>query len=75
MIIQERFTINGKEFIRTYSDAGRCVVGGVPQGEYAEAIDPAELGRTYTEGDPIPPDESDIEAKAEAYDILMGVSE
>lgn len=54
MIIQERFTINDKEFIRTYSDADRCVVGGVPYGEYAEAIDPAELGRTYIEGDPLP---------------------
>ncbi len=76
MIIQERFTINGREFIRTYSDAGRYVVGGSPEGQYVEATDPAELGRTYTEGELMPPEaRTDISDKAEAYDILMGVSE
>ena len=55
MIIQERFTINGREFIRTYSDSGRYVVrDGV---EYAEANDPAEFGRVYTEGEMMPPEE------------------
>lgn len=54
MIRTETLTIGGKQFVRTYSDAHRYVVGGVPEGEYAEAIDPAELGRTYTEGDIIP---------------------
>lgn len=55
MIVQERFTINGREFIRTYSDAGRYVVrDGV---EYSEANDPAEFGRVYTEGELMPPDE------------------
>lgn len=75
MIIQERFTINGREFIRTYSDAGRYVVRD--GAEYSEACDPAEFGRTYTEGDLMPPEEREdmLEAKAEAYDILMGVSE
>ena len=40
-------------------------------------LDPAEFGRTYTEGDLLPSEEreSEIQAKAEAYDILMGVSE
>lgn len=75
MIVQEHITINGKDFIRTTSDAGHYVVGGMPQGDYAEAIDPAELGRTYTEGKLLPPDESALADKAEAYDILMGVSE
>ena len=51
MIRTETITIGGKQFVRTYSDEHRYVVGGVPQGEYTEAIDPAELGRTYTEGD------------------------
>lgn len=67
MIVQEHITINGKDFIRTFSDAGRFVVGGVPQGEYEEAIDPAELGRTYTEGDPLP----ELPAE-EALEILLG---
>ena len=70
MIIQERFTINGREFIRSYSDAGRYVVrDGV---SYVEANDPAEFGRQYTEGELMPVDESAISDKAEAYDILIG---
>lgn len=59
MIRTETITIGGKQFVRTYSDAHRYVVGGVPEGEYAEAIDPAELGRTYTEGDIMPDDVDD----------------
>lgn len=67
MIVQEHFEINGQDFIRTTSDAGRYVVrDGV---SYGEACDPAELGRTYTEGELIPADES--EAK-EIVSILMG---
>ena len=73
MIITERFTINGREFIRTYSDAGRYVVrDGVA---YGEANDPAEFGRVYTEGELMPIDESDLANKAEAYDILIGGAE
>lgn len=73
MIIQERFTINGREFIRTYSDAGCYIVrDGV---SYGEANDPAEFGRVYTEGELMPVDESVLSDKAEAYDILMGVNE
>lgn len=74
MIVQEHYNINGRDFIRTYSDAGRYVVGGEPYGEYTETCDPAELGRTYTEGELMPPE--DVEAQAEAVlNILMGVSE
>lgn len=73
MIVQEHFTVGDREFIRTTSDAGRHVVrDGV---SYSEACDPAEFGRTYTEGDLMPPDEQDMDAlmdKAEAYDILVG---
>lgn len=74
MILQERFDVNGIDFIRTTSDEGRYVVrDGV---SYSEACDPAEYGRTYTEGELIPDEErSDIDDKAEAYDILMGASE
>ena len=70
MIIQEHFDVNGRDFIRTYSNSGRYVVrDGV---EYGEACDPTEFGRVYTEGEPIPPDESALTDKAEAYDILIG---
>jgi len=70
MIVQEHFDVNGRDFVRTYSDAGCYVVReGV---EYSEACDPAEFGRQYTEGDPMP--ESEIDA-AEILDILLGGEE
>lgn len=69
MIITERFTINGREFIRTYSDVGRYVVReGI---SYSEANDPAEFGRVYTEGDLMPaeeqPDRTEDEAALTRY--------
>lgn len=65
MIRTENMTIGGKAFVRTYSDSGRCVVrDGV---SYDEAMDPTELGRTYTEGEPL--DATDAE---EILDILLG---
>lgn len=75
MIVQTHFYVNGRDFIRTVSDAGRYVVrDGV---SYSEACDPAEFGRVYTEGELMPPEEQDMDAlaaKAEAFDILTGVS-
>lgn len=66
MIVTENFKVGERDFIRTYSDSGRYVVrDGV---SYSEACDPAEFGRTYTEGDLMSDEERD---KAEAYDILM----
>lgn len=52
-IVQETFEVNGRQFVRTWSNANRYVVGGMPEDSYEEAIDPAELGRTYVEGAPI----------------------
>ena len=74
MIIQEHVEIGGRDFIRTYSDSGHYVFGGEPKNEYSEACDPAEFGRTYTEGDLIPDEErgDELSAKAEAYDIRIG---
>lgn len=69
-IVQKTFELDGRKFVRTYSDAGRYVVGGSPEGEYSEACDPAELGRTYTEGELMPVDEGEAE---EILNILMGV--
>ena len=47
MIVTEDMTINGKAFIRTFSDSGYMVEReGI---RYSEAIDPAEFGRVYTE--------------------------
>lgn len=69
-IIQEHFLVGERDFIRTYSDAGMMIHGGSPEGDYSEACDPAELGRTYTETD-IPIDADEDEA-AEILDILLG---
>lgn len=72
MIVQEHFDVSGRDFVRTYSDAGRYVMrDGV---EYSEACDPAEFGRVYTEGELMP--QEDIAAQAEeVLNILMGVRE
>lgn len=71
MIRTENITINGKEFIRTYSDNGYMVErDGV---QYDEAVDPIGLGRTYTETDVR--SESSNDDYAEAGKILLGVSE
>lgn len=69
MIVQEFYELNGRQFVRIYSDANRYVVGGNPFGEYAEANDPVDAGRTYTEGDIILGEESEAE---EILDILLG---
>ena len=59
MIIQEEI---GNGLVKTYSDKGVFIKGGVPEGLYAEAIDPKELGRVYIETDePIPqPEEEQV---------------
>lgn len=51
MIIQERVTINGKNYIRTISSEGLYVKRGTAT--FAEAIDPEASNRTYVEADPI----------------------
>ena len=57
MIIQEEI---GNGLVKTYSDKGMFIKGGVPEGLYAEAIDPKELGRVYVETDePIPQHEEE----------------
>lgn len=61
MIVTEYFRTraDGVVLNRTYSDAGFYIErDGV---RYSEAVDPAELGRTYTETDELIPIESDAE--------------
>lgn len=78
MIVSEfyRTREDGVVLNRTFSDAGYMIErDGI---RYSEAIDPAKLNRQYTETDePIEPVEelSEVEEKAKAYDILMGVAE
>lgn len=64
MIKTENLTINGKAFVKTYSDEGMMVErDGIL---YAEAIDPAEFGRQYTETNtPIEREEAEDDAGAD----------
>ena len=59
--------------IKTYSDLGMKIHGGMPEDDYDEAYDPIELGRTYTETN-IPIDSDEAEAE-EIVNILTGESE
>lgn len=61
MIVTEYFRTraDGVVLNRTYSDAGYYIErDGV---RYSEAVDPADLGRTYTETDELIPAETDEE--------------
>lgn len=66
MIITETVEINAKQFTRTYSNAGFYIQrDGV---NYAEAIDPENSGRTYTETDV--PVETGVTTEAEYLGYL-----
>ena len=58
--------------IKTYSDLGMKIHGGVPEDDYDEAYDPVDSGRTYTETNI--PIEEDATAE-EILNILTGESE
>ena len=75
MIQTEIVTIRGKQFQRTWSDAGFLIERDGAQ--YSEAVDPLDSGRTYTETDALIEAEhmTETEEKAMAYDILTGVTE
>ena len=67
MIIYEQLENN---MVKAYSDNGMMIHGGFPEADYAEAIDPANLNRTYTETEiPIPSEEI---TDTEALNIIMG---
>ena len=71
MIITEELTINGREFIKTVSDAGFMIErDGV---RYSEAIDPAEFDRVYTETDE--PIEGEPTDEATEQDYLNALNE
>jgi hypothetical protein len=72
MIQTETVTINGAEYQHTYSDAGYMIErDGV---QYADAIDPVGLGRTYTETTTKAETDAIVESSAsdELVDIIMG---
>lgn len=72
MIVQE---IINETLVRTYSDRNVYIHGGFPEADYAEAIDPISLNRTYVETDIPIPVEATEEDYAAAGRILMGVQD
>ena len=73
MIKTETFEKNGRTLIRTYSDAGYRIRQDGTGAVYDEAVDPGEMGRTYTETTERTPD---VELDAQqALDIITGVAQ
>ena len=80
MILQE--FLNDGTLVRHYSDAGFLLLQNETGAKYADPIDVVPCAYTYTETDELIDQEktneeeiTEIEEKAKAYDILMGVSE
>jgi hypothetical protein len=69
MVKPAMITVNGRHLVRTYSDEGRTLVrDGIT---YGDAIDPADSGRVYTEGDFLESEEVTAEeALAELVEVL-----
>lgn len=66
MVKTETLNINGKTFVRTWSDEGMMIERDGKR--YEEAIDPIEFGRTYTETEQEIPDR-----EAEENDYLTAL--
>lgn len=76
MIVQE--FLNDGTLVRHYSDAGFLLLQNETGAKYADPIDAVPCAYTYTETDELIESEeemTEVEEKAKAYDILMGVSE
>lgn len=69
-IRKENYMLGERQFTRTWSDSNCYVVhNGV---SYSEANDPTELGRTYTEGEVMLPEEWIVEqATIEDYENAL----
>ena len=74
MIVSE--LVENGERIRHWSDASLKICQVETGHIYEDAVDVIPCPFTYVETDePIPEDPATVEDKAEAYDILVGVSE
>lgn len=58
MLVKENIAIGGRAFVKTYSDAGFYIERDGAR--YSEAIDPADIPRTYTETDEPVEDDSEL---------------
>ena len=72
MIKIETITINGRTFVRTYSDANRMIKQDGTGAVYSEAYDPSDSGRTYTETEEEIATEADSEDYKTAFEIITG---
>lgn len=73
MICNEKIIINNRTYIRTWSDSNMYIHGGFPEGNYSEAIDPEDMGRTYIETENSLPGPEDEEiSDTEALMIITG---
>ena len=72
MIKTENIYVNGRTFVRTYSDANRMIKQDGTGAVYSEAYDPADSGRTYTETEEEIATEADSEDYKTAFEILIG---
>ena len=73
MIIEEILPDN-PDLVKRYSDKGVYIHGGLPEGDYTEAIDLISANRVYTETNiPILPNLEDAEAEEakQALHILL----
>lgn len=79
MIIKELYMTraDGVKLFRSYSDEGKQIIQNETGEIYDEAIDVENAPYTYTESDLYIDGwvDTEIEEKARAYDILMGVAE
>ena len=72
MIKTEVITINGRTFVRTYSDANRMIQQDGTGAVYAEAVDPVGSGRTYTETEEEIATATDDADYKTAFEIITG---
>ena len=72
MIKTETITINGRTFVRTYSDSNRMIKQDGTGAVYSEAYDPVGSGRTYTETEEETPTAADSEDYKTAFEIITG---
>lgn len=70
MIKVEKIVINGREFLRTYSDGGKKIRKIGTDEVYGEAVDPINAGREYEETDEVTRAE-EISAD-DALEIIVG---
>lgn len=73
MIVIETIKINDKEYKKTYSDSGYLIRKTGTDETYDEAIDLPNIFYEYEETDiKFYEEMSELEQKAQAYDILIG---